>query len=57
MLDGTLSLYKFFQIQIFEQKFEIWGFVGNEIELFLKGKNYEIFIISTKKNKDGDNSN
>ena len=41
----------------FEQKFEIWGFVGNEMELFSKGKNYEIFVISTKKYKDENNSN
>lgn len=41
----------------FEQKFEIWVFVGNEMELFSKGKNYEIFVISTKKHQDENNGN
>ncbi len=59
---STPSRTRLYQIAIskymteFEQKFDIWGFVDNEMELFLKGKNYEIFVISTKKYKD-ENSN
>ena len=60
---STPSRIRLYQIAIskylheFEQKFEIWGFVGNEMELFLKGKNYEIFVISTKKYNDENNGN
>ena len=60
---STPSRTRLYQIAIskyineFEQKFDIWGFVGNEMELFLKGKNYEIFVISTKKYKDENNGN
>ncbi len=60
---STPSRTRLYQIAIskymteFEQKFDIWGFVGNEMELFLKDKNYEIFIISTKNYKDENNSN
>jgi hypothetical protein len=58
---STPSRTRLYQIAIskymieFEQKFDIWGFMGSEMELFLKGKNYEIFVISTKKYKDENN--
>jgi hypothetical protein len=31
-----------------ERKFRIWGFMENDFEYFVKGKNYDGFIIEQK---------
>jgi hypothetical protein len=32
-----------------EHKFTIWGFIEDDIELFMNGKNYDGFVVEIKK--------